>query len=138
MSSRGNSQHTVRLAPHVEHELERISKERRLNRAELMREAIVQYLFGESWLLRCNAALNESVRRCEDAQRQLEERIRALVDGSPVEITVEASATAIREAEARLAKHIDDRLTRVAQGLVAVIENSGEGRNKTEDRRGDS
>ena len=138
MSSRGNSQHTVRLAPHVEHELERISRERRINRAELMREAIVQYLFGESWLLRCNAALNESVRRCEDAQRQLEERIRALVDGSPVEITVEASATAIREAEARLAKHIDDRLTRVAQGLVAVIENSGEGRNKTEDRRGES
>ena len=136
MASRGNAQHTVRLAPHVEHELERLARERRLNRAELMREAIVQYLFGESWLLRCNAALGESIRRCEETQQQLEERIRALVDGSPVEISVEASATAIREAETRLARHIDDRLTRVAQGLVAVIEGRAEGRNKPEERRG--
>ena len=130
MASRGNTQHTVRLAPHVEHELARLAGERRISHAELMREAIVQHLFGEVWLARCNAVLDESVRRCEDAQRQLEDRIHALLDGKPVAISVEASTLAVREAEARLMKHIDERLTRVAQGLVAVIEG------KTERREG--
>ena len=135
MASRGNTQHTVRLAPHVEHELARLASERRISHAELMREAIVQHLFGEVWLARCNAVLDESVRRCEDAQRQLEDRIHALLDGKPVAISVEASTLAVREAEARLMKHIDERLTRVAQGLVAVIEGKTEGRSKPEERR---
>lgn len=128
MVSRGNTQHTVRLAPHVEHELARLAGERRITHAELMREAIVQHLFGEVWLARCNAVLDESVRRCEDAQRHLEDRIRALIDGQPVAISVDASTLAVREAEARLMKHIDERLTRVAQGLVAVIEGRTERR----------
>ena len=135
MASRGNTQHTVRLAPHVEHELARLAGERRITHAELMREAIVQHLFGEVWLARCNAVLNESVRRCEDAQRHLEDRIHALLDGKPVAIAVEASTLAVREAEARLMKHIDERLTRVAQGLVAVIEGRAEGRSKPAEGR---
>ena len=135
MASRGNTQHTVRLAPHVEHELARLAKERRISHAELMREAIVQHLFGEIWLARCNAVLNESVQRCEDAQRHLEDRIRALIDGKPVAVAVEASTVAVREAEARLMKHIDERLTRVAQGLVAVIEGRAEGRSKPAEGR---
>ena len=135
MASRGNTQHTVRLAPHVEHELARLAGERRITHAELMREAIVQHLFGEVWLARCNAVLNESVQRCEDAQRHLEDRIRALIDGKPVAISVEASTLAVREAEARLMKHIDERLTRVAQGLVAVIEGKTEGRSKPAEGR---
>ncbi|MEI7614377.1 MAG: hypothetical protein WCK63_15865 [Betaproteobacteria bacterium] len=138
MASRGNTQHTVRLAPHIEHELDRISSERRISRAELMREAIVQHLFGEIWLTRCNAALDEGVRRFEETQRQLEAQIRSLIDGSPVEISVEASTTAIRESETRLMKHIDERLTRVAQGLVAVIESKTDGRNKPDEGRGES
>ena len=135
MASRGNTQHTVRLAPHVEHELARLASERRISHAELMREAIVQHLFGEVWLARCNAVLNESIRRSEDAQRNLEDRIRALLHGKPVAIAVEASTLAVGEAEARLMKHIDERLTRVAQGLVAVIEGKTEGRSKPAEGR---
>ncbi len=135
MASRGNAQHTVRLPPHVEHELARLAKERRITHAELMREAIVQHLFGEVWLARCNAVLDESVRRGEESQRRLDARLHALIDGKPVAISVEASTLAVREAEARLMKHIDERLTRVAQGLVAVIEGKTEGRSKPAERR---
>ncbi len=135
MASRGNTQHTVRLAPHVEHELARVAKERRISRAELMREAIVQHLFGEVWLARCNAVLDDSIRRGEETQRRLDARLHALIDGKPVAISVEASTLAVREAEARLMKHIDERLTRVAQGLVAVIEGKTEGRSKPAEGR---
>ena len=128
MASRGNTQHTVRLAPHVEHELARLAGERRITHAELMREAIVQHLFGEVWLARCNAVLNESIRRGEETQRSLDARLHALLDGKPVAVAVDASTVAVRESEARLMKHIDERLTRVAQGLVAVIEGRTERR----------
>lgn len=94
--------HTIRVVPSTDYQLGVISSERGITKAELLREAVEQYLFGESWLAKCDEALKVSINQVNDSNNALEARIRKLVDEGAIDFEIQTLNKEIAASEERL------------------------------------
>ena len=98
--------HTIRVVPSTDYQLGVVSSERGITKAELLREAVEQYLFGESWLAKCDEALKVSINQVNDSHNALEARIRKLVDEGAIDFEIQTINKEIGSSEERLRKEM--------------------------------
>lgn len=100
----------TRISPATEKLLETIEAQKKMNRSDVLRTALDQFLFGEEWIERCNAVLNTSITQVNESHRALEARIERLVNEGAIDFEIQAINKEIAASEERLKAHFDKQI----------------------------
>lgn len=92
----------TRISPATEKLLETIEEQKKMNRSDVLRTALDQFLFGEEWIERCNAVLNTSITQVNESHRALEARIERLVNEGAIDFEIQAINKEIAASEERI------------------------------------
>ena len=92
----------TRISPATEKLLETIEDQKKMNRSDVLRTALDQFLFGEEWIERCNAVLNTSITQVNESHRALEARIERLVNEGAIDFEIQTLNKEIAASEERI------------------------------------
>lgn len=111
----------TRISPATEKLLETIEEQKKMNRSDVLRTALDQFLFGEEWIERCNAVLNTSITQVNESHRALEARIERLVNEGAIDFEIQTINKEIAESEERLKAHFDKQILQTFNYILAKI-----------------